>query len=87
MFPKFNLSRFSSLAALGIMVAVLGGCAETTGGSGPSVPATAAREEFIRTRFESPVPRNPITTAVPAESISSSRKLASHYGSRNVAAH
>jgi hypothetical protein len=77
MFPKINLSRFSGLAALGIIVAVLGGCAESTAGSELRTPLVAAREEIARTRFENPPPRiEPAATSV--ETIVSSRKLASH---------
>jgi hypothetical protein len=77
MFPKFNLSRLSGFAALGIIVAVLGGCAEGTSGSRFDSPLVASREDISRTRFENPEPRvDPAATSM--ESIISSRKLASH---------
>jgi hypothetical protein len=77
MFPKLNLSRFSGFAALGIIVAVLGGCAEGTSGSTLRTPLVAAREDISRTRFENPPPRvEPAATSI--ETIASSRKLASH---------
>ena len=55
MFPKFNLSRFSSLAALGIFAAVLGGCAESTSGMRPASEPLLTRAQVSIARPESEV--------------------------------
>jgi hypothetical protein len=69
MFPKLN-SRFSSLAALGIMVAVLGGCAESISGTDAASAPLPTRQEVVPVRLENEITRSTVgmpSTKVVAE--------------------
>jgi hypothetical protein len=84
MFPKFNLSRFTVLAALGFSVAVLGGCAETTSGVEPTFPNPIGRVDLARSANEIPLPHG-TTTVTPVDSIADTHKIAARHATRFAA--
>jgi hypothetical protein len=75
MFPKSNLSRLSGFAALGIIVAVLGGCAETTSGIDASSPGLVTRQDPSRLPLDSSLSRGH-QAAGPTTITAESRKVA-----------
>jgi len=75
MFPKSNLSRLSGFAALGIIVAVLGGCAETTSGIDATAPGIVTRQDPSRLPLDSRLSRGN-QSAGPTTVTADSRKVA-----------
>jgi hypothetical protein len=85
MFPKFT-SRFSSLAALGIMVAVLGGCAESISGTAAN-PPLPTRQDVVPTRLENEVARTNAPDMSSSKVIAESQRIATRRTVRFASEH